>query len=178
MAQDVLLPEWTKIGQASGLDPLGMARPTEAIYQSLLPGISTITNRLRYYSFLPWVLDTYAKRHHATDPKAFFRFQRRCEALFALAGVAKVYDNGLSGANWATALVNNSGETINFGKTAENTDGTGYLKNRGGALGAIYGPQLREMGLVGSSPNHGLAVVTSRGATVLKIKSILAKKIL
>ena len=163
MTQDALLPEWTRIGQASGLDPLGMARPTETIYQSLLPGISTITNRLRYYSFLPWVLDIYANRFHIPDPEEFFKFQRRCEALFALAGVSNMYDNGLSGANWASALVNTSGETINFGATAENTDGTGYLKNRGGALGAIYGPQLREMGLVGSSQNHALAVVTSRG---------------
>lgn len=32
-------PEWTELGQDGGLDPLGMQRPIEAIYQSLLPGI-------------------------------------------------------------------------------------------------------------------------------------------
>ena len=31
-------PEWTELGQDGGLDPLGMQRPIEAIYQSLLPG--------------------------------------------------------------------------------------------------------------------------------------------
>jgi hypothetical protein len=40
-------PEWTELGQEAGLDPLGMQRPIEVIYQSLLPGISTITLRLR-----------------------------------------------------------------------------------------------------------------------------------
>lgn len=44
-------PEWTELGQDSGLDPLGMQRPIESIYQSLLPGISTITLRFRYYAF-------------------------------------------------------------------------------------------------------------------------------
>ena len=38
-------PEWTELGQDGGLDPLGMQRPIEAIYQSLLPGISTITRK-------------------------------------------------------------------------------------------------------------------------------------
>ena len=46
-------PEWTELGQDGGLHPLGMQRPIEAIYQSLLPGISTITLRYRYYFFFP-----------------------------------------------------------------------------------------------------------------------------
>src|SRR3546814_8777521 len=48
-------PEWTELGQDSGLDPLGMQRPIEVIYQSLVPGISTITLRYRYYSFFPFI---------------------------------------------------------------------------------------------------------------------------
>src|SRR3546814_18982960 len=31
-------PEWTELGQDSGLDPLGMQRPNEVIYQSLVTG--------------------------------------------------------------------------------------------------------------------------------------------
>ncbi len=54
-------PEWTELGQDGGLDPLGMQRPIEAIYQSLLPGISTITLRFRYYSFFVWMLEVYAR---------------------------------------------------------------------------------------------------------------------
>lgn len=162
------LPEWTEIGQSSGLDPLGMARPTEAVYQSLLPGISTITNRLRYYSFFPWLLDAYARKSGDTDPKAFFQYQRRAEALFALVGVSGKYDTGLTGANWATTLLARSGDILDFGATAERTDGQGYLKNKGGALGAIYGPQLREMSLVSSSTGHNLPVPTERGDRIAK----------
>ncbi|QFG38447.1 hypothetical protein BDE18_0250 [Paracoccus pantotrophus] len=77
-------PEWTELGQDGGLDPLGMQRPIEAIYQSLLPGISTITLRFRYYSFFVWMLEVYAREQGNTDPVAFRAFQRRCETLFAL----------------------------------------------------------------------------------------------
>ena len=131
------LPEWTEMGQASGLDPLGMARPTEVVYQSLLPGISTITNRLRYYSFFPWILDRYARDSGSTSREEFFQFQRRSEALFALVGVAGRYNNGLSGANWASGLLVMDGDVIDFGATAERLDGKGYLKNKGGARSMV-----------------------------------------
>jgi hypothetical protein len=104
------LPAWTEIGQIAGLDPLGMARPTEAVYQSLLRGISTITNRLRYYSFFLWLLDSYARKNGDTDPATFFRFQRRSEGLFALIGVSGVNDIGLTGANWSLTLLAQSGD--------------------------------------------------------------------
>ena len=61
-------PEWTELGQDSGLDPLGMQRPIEAIYQSLLPGISTITLRFRYCAFFPWILKNYEDHIRHTDP--------------------------------------------------------------------------------------------------------------
>jgi hypothetical protein len=64
-------PEWTELGQDSGLDPLGMQRPIEAIYQSLLPGVSTITLRFRYYSFFPWILKHYEDHIRHTDPAIF-----------------------------------------------------------------------------------------------------------
>src|SRR3546814_683277 len=52
-------PEWTELGQDSGLDPLGMQRPLAVIYQSLVPGISTITLPYRYYSFFTFLLRHY-----------------------------------------------------------------------------------------------------------------------
>jgi hypothetical protein len=55
-------PEWTELGQDSGLDPLGMQRPIEVIYQSIVPGISTITLRYRYYSFFPFILKHYEEK--------------------------------------------------------------------------------------------------------------------
>lgn len=160
---DLGLPEWTQIGSEAGLDPLGMARPSEVIYQGLLPGISTITIRLRYYSFLPWILHTYISGGHSADPEEFFKFQRNAEAVFALIGMHAPYDGGLAGANWASRLLSStSSDTINFAESAQGKEG-GLLKNKNGALGGIYGPQLQEMGIITSSKEHNIKVPTELG---------------
>src|SRR5580698_2816395 len=94
-------PEWTELGQDSGLDPLGMQRPIEVIYQSLLPGISTITLRFRYYTFFPWILKHYEDCIRHTDPAVFRVFQRRSETLFALVCCRGDQELGIAGSDWA-----------------------------------------------------------------------------
>lgn len=168
------------MGSDSGLDPLGMARPSELIYQRLLPGISTITVRLRYYSFLPWVLHCYASEEHDPDPETFFKYQRNAEAIFALIGVYDENSGGLAGANWASRILSSTeGDEIDFGTSAQLPEG-GLLKNKNGALGGIYGPQLQEMNLITSSQDHGIKIPTERGTQIAlaleKTLGPLAKK--
>src|SRR5690606_28940422 len=91
-----------ELGQETGLDPLGMQRPIEVVYQSLLPGISTITLRLRYYSFFPWLLESYARRNGSTDMQEFRFFQRKAEALYALLCAHGDYELGIAGILWAS----------------------------------------------------------------------------
>jgi hypothetical protein len=43
------VPEWTQVRQKSGLDPLGLQAASVRLYQALLPGISNVTLRTRYY---------------------------------------------------------------------------------------------------------------------------------
>ena len=45
----------------TGLDPLGLQITSEATYATLLPGITNLTNRIRYYGFYCWLLDFYSK---------------------------------------------------------------------------------------------------------------------
>ena len=42
-------PEWTSLEKKRGLDPLGMQTTSVALYQQLVPGISNVTLRVRYY---------------------------------------------------------------------------------------------------------------------------------
>lgn len=87
-----------------GLDPLGLQATSIRIYQSLVPNITNITNRLRYYSFFPWLVGLYEKLHHSDDPARFARFMRRGEALYALATLVddQQGSDGLGGSNWAS----------------------------------------------------------------------------
>ena len=45
----IACPEWTEYRNKNGLDPLGMQNTSVVLYQRLLPGISNVTLRLRYY---------------------------------------------------------------------------------------------------------------------------------
>lgn len=149
-------PQWTELGQDTGLDPLGMQRPIEVVYQSLLPGISTITLRLRYYSFFCWLLETYAKRRElTTDYEAFRRFHRRAEALYALISAKSGAETGVTGIEWANrqlALVGNQrGDAVvpfDVGADPDAAENLRYLRNRGGAFGGIYASQMQDMGLL------------------------------
>jgi hypothetical protein len=149
-------PEWTELGQDTGLDPLGMQRPIEIIYQSLVPGISTITLRYRYYAFFPWILKYYEERIRHSDPAVFRIFQRRCEALFALICCRSNQELGVTGSDWGYAKLAEVSDqapavaVIDFREGADpNADvSKRYLRNPGGAFGAIYASQLTEMGLI------------------------------
>jgi len=164
-------PEWTELGQDGGLDPLGMQRPIEAIYQSLLPGISTITLRFRYYSFFVWMLEVYAKKERNTDPTAFRVFQRRCETVFALICARGSTELGVAGIDWAqkqlAGIVDQSdGEVVidfSVGADPEAEVSQRYLRNKGGAFGGIYATQMFEMGLIilGNDRNP-ISVCTNR----------------
>tara|TARA_R110002167_G_scaffold202616_2_gene406515 strand:- start:37412 stop:38920 length:1509 start_codon:yes stop_codon:yes gene_type:complete len=158
-------PDWTELGQDSGLDPLGMQRPIEALFQSLIPGISTITLRFRYYSFFAWILEAYAKNEGNTDPSAFRVFQRRCETLFALISCSGEKELGIAGSDWATIQLRTDAEFIDFanGADPDADEGQRYLRNKGGAFGGIYSTQMAEMGLLLlKDPKHQIPVCTSR----------------
>ncbi|NVD29119.1 hypothetical protein HUO14_14565 [Parasphingorhabdus flavimaris] len=149
-------PQWTEIGQDSGLDPLGMQRPIEVLFQSLLPGISTITLRLRYYSFFAWALEVYAKTKGQTDPRTFNVFHRRAEVLLALASARNGSELGVTGIEWAGRQISgvedggDSNQVIHFDVAADpdTPPEHRYLRNKGGAFGAIYSTQMAEMGLI------------------------------
>src|ERR1039457_2867848 len=47
----------------NGLDHLGSQAPCVLIYSQLLPGITNVTDRARYYSFYPWVTWSLDKRY-------------------------------------------------------------------------------------------------------------------
>lgn len=122
-------PEWTEYRKKSGLDPLGMQNTSVALYQRLLPGISNVTLRIRYYGFYAWLSAVYARRIGDTNPKTWQRFVRRAEALYALAAQTRGGEGGIAGILWAQRkLAGSSSGMIAFGDDAEPGSPTYYLK--------------------------------------------------
>src|SRR3546814_18646491 len=81
-------PYWTKTGSwTMGLDPLGLQATSIRIYQSLVPNITNITNRLRSYAYFPWLIELYENKYQSNDPARFHRFLQRGNELSATAAV-------------------------------------------------------------------------------------------
>ena len=61
----------------TGLDPLGLQITSEATYAALLPGVTNLTNRIRYYGFYCWLLDFYAENIRDTNQQTQNNFIRK-----------------------------------------------------------------------------------------------------
>lgn len=58
-----IYPFWGEnVNLITGLDPLGLQVTSEATYATMLPGLSNLTNRLRYYGFYCWLIDFSSKK--------------------------------------------------------------------------------------------------------------------
>ncbi|SPA46767.1 hypothetical protein [Cupriavidus taiwanensis] len=155
-------PQWTRREERRGLDPLGMQSTSVSQYQRLVPGISNVTLRMRYYGLYAWLTDYYAK--HSGDPSVagWQKFLRRSEALYALLTQAKTQDTGVAGSRWARRkLAATSGAWISFSIHADNESSEPqYLKQAFGAYGAAYGTQLFATGILCSVEHHDVPVPT------------------
>ena len=154
------VPEWTEYRKKGGLDPLGMQNSSVNLYQRLLPGISNVTLRVRYYGFYAWLAALYAKRSGNTDPRNWQKFVRRSEALYALAARRRGGEGGIAGIQWAQrTLAANSQGPIDFSANADpGGEGAPYLRQAWGAYGAAYASQLFEVGVFATATGHIIPV--------------------
>lgn len=157
--EQMAVPQWTNLSKKRGVDPLGMQNSSVRIYQQLLPGISNVTLRIRYYGLYVWLADRYARDIGDTDPTAWQRRIRRAEALYALIGQAKGEEKGIGGAEWAEKRLATAGERkLDFQGDTEPGSDTHYLQNPWGVFGQAYQSQLFAIGLLASSPDHEIAI--------------------
>jgi len=154
-------PEWTERADKRGLDPLGMQNAGVALYQSLLPGISNVTLRIRYYGYYCWVSDAYA-RTGATDEFAAWRsWVRRAEALYALVSSHATGQGGVGGVEWADGRLELGENVIDFAEAASNdTNVVRYLRQSLGVFGGAYYSQMVEVGLF-TQGEHGIQRATN-----------------
>lgn len=156
------MPQWTERAEKRGLDPLGLQNSGIALYQTLLPGISNVTPRLRYFGYYCWVSDTYAKRVGETDPEAWRTWIRRSEALLALVSAEVGGESGIGGIEWATGALHDGPSVINFAPAASLDAPRLYLRQRMGLFGGAYVSQLLETGLFALCDEHAIAIASAR----------------
>jgi hypothetical protein len=163
-------PQWTQQSMAQGLDPLGMQNTSITLYQSLVPGISNVTLRMRYYGLHSWLTHEYAKRQASTDEMQWRRFVRRGEALYALICQHQTQEPGVAGNRWAGNRLkqHDDKKPLEFSVFTDQEPGQKqYLKQKVGAFGAAYQSQLKEVGLIRDADKHKLPIVVDAKPTGL-----------
>lgn len=159
-----------------GLDHLGTQAPCVLIYGQLLPGITNVTDRARYYSFYPWLIWSYDRRFVKNDSATFIERFRRADCLFTLIserharctdhdnerhGVAMIGRVKLVG---ALDRLEEAGEQLILSQYTDQESPRRYFKNPMGGLAQYYAGTLGDLGLVDSSAKPWIKYTKEHGA--------------
>lgn len=145
-----------------GLDHLGVQAPCVALYAQLLPGITNVTDRARYYSFHPWLIRSFEQRYQDHSADEFCRVLRRAECLFALSAIrhARVQadDEGRHGVGmvgrFTLLRIPEDQKSIPLDEYAGLEGPNRYFKNRLGGLGQYYFGPLRDLRVLDYTTEH------------------------
>lgn len=123
-----------------GRDPLGIQAINIHLYSVLVPGITNVTDRLRYYSFFPWILKLYKDENIKLD---FVPFLRRAEFLFGV--ITYFHHIGESGHMVGTMVMGHVASDLNKNQRIVLSKYTDigespqrYFKNKLGGFGQYY----------------------------------------
>jgi len=141
-------------GITRGQDHLATRAICEILYGQLLPGVTNVTDRGRYYTLYPWVLWAMDQAEVAkADRGSWFR---RADCLLTLISLHQGSDEntraavGSSTLSKALELAKKDGGLINLGRWAaqDAADGERYFKATRGGLGQYYQGTLERLGIL------------------------------
>ena len=163
---------------STGRDALGLQTTSQASYSTLLPGLTNLTNRIRYYGFYCWLLEVYASHVGDTNPKNQNRFIRRGEYMIAL--LMELHENTalqIPGSLFAAEEVhNNENEEVfdlTFGADIKK-DKTTYWKYSSGAFGQYYSGAMQTMGLIIHRDDSSVFICTKHDDDTIVTGTLLA----
>lgn len=161
-------PHWNKAGTISfGRDPLGLQAASVRLFTELVPGLTNVTNRLRYHSFYCWVIGEYEKKVHSTDLEQWRLFIRRAEAAYVMASnyVEGSSAAGMAGKLWSDKYVNqiqSSPFDMKPWTDKPGKDGQ-YLKAAAGNFGQFYIASMVEIGCLAIDRESSIPVLLDYG---------------
>ena len=170
---------WVKPpSQIGGLDHLAVQAPCINIYGRLLPGITNVTDRARYYSFYPWLIWSFDRHGFTKYGDEFKERFRRADCLFSLIAERHAYHTGGEYEDHAGAMVG-SNTLAPVARTLDNSpkltlsdyslrEGAKarYFKNTLGGLGQYYLGVLRVLGVLAGDTASGVKYTRQIGQVV------------
>lgn len=158
---DNTLPFWgAKSKLAGGRDPLAIQNSSVVIYTSMIPGITNLTNRVRYMGFYCWLLNRMLKElerkgETKLSKKEQISYLRRAELLLAYITYANYQSvdsssaTGVGGTQYAGTHfdIHCSGVDLKKGEKS-------YWKNSLGIFGQYYVGVMLSLGLIANPDNE------------------------
>src|ERR1700733_6222577 len=139
-----ILPQWTKrvVTELGGRDPLGLSRVGQLLTDLLLPGITTQTNRARYYGLYCWILWHIQEQERPQRWEEFVHAFQRREAAVALSTLVNDIDTSPVGVEAAKRRLAEGEATGEI-----NTSFQVLPSNPLGGFGQYYAGSLYALGL-------------------------------
>lgn len=161
-----------------GLDHLGSQQPCIELYSRLLPGITNVTDRARYYSLYPWFAWSFDRRIKSRDPEEAVALFRRADCLFTL--ITERYarrKEGAPGADGAAMVGRETllpaldrlqeGRSLRLSDYATRDEGSSrYFMNRLGGLGQYYLGTLQDLGILSGEARPWIKYTHERGEVI------------
>ncbi len=149
----IAIPGWTQRSNAfGGRDPVGLQAWSQAAVAHLVPGMTSITKHLRYYSLHCWLISHCPPNATSQDQQ---RRVRRAEVTIGLAALlGQPGATGISGEEALSPVIPRiaaqpPNAEVDIRPHSDDPKSPGrYLKAEGGAFGSVYLPSERDMGLV------------------------------
>jgi predicted transcriptional regulator len=151
-------PQWTEeISRitVAGEDHLGVEGPAQAFQQEFLPGIITVTDHARYYSYYAWILYRFIRLPDSTRASKDFQgsFFKRHEVALLLSAFLHHGEGRWFG---GVIGVGNSYYKARkyWGNSLETSLDHDYFKNPEGGFGQYYRNAMLRMGIIEEPENE------------------------
>ena len=164
--------------QVGGLDHLAVQAPCINVYGRLLPGITNVTDRARYYSFYPWLIWAFDQRGWTKYDDEFVERFRRADCLFSMISLRHAlvsedhYDDharAMIGSNTLGPVVRElkSSASVALSDYSRRTGAKDrYFANKLGGLGQYYLGVLRELAILDGDAKSGLKYTHQLGQLI------------
>lgn len=171
---------WVKpLAAARGLDHLGTQAPCIYQYGQLLPGITNVTDRARYFSFYPWLFYNFENRWSKYEWEEIVHKFRKADCLFTLIAArhsevtdGKDFNHGAFMVGRDTLvpalreLDENASLKLSTYATRDSADKNRYFKNSLGGLGQYYLGAFKEHYLFTGDARTGVQFVIERAEQI------------
>jgi hypothetical protein len=164
---------------AGGLDHLGSQAPCINIYGRLLPGITNVTDRARYYSFYPWFFWAYEKEFSKINWDQVVNRFRKADCLFTLIAGRHANQTDRDDENHGIAMIGRNTLVKALNKledghplllstyaTRESDNPNRYFKNKLGGLGQYYIGTFKDLGLLDGNSKTGVQYTKQRAQEI------------